>query len=100
MDARNVSNLKHFNYYSRKGQTGQTSKQQADLASRISLTSDFSLSIERLSIEDSGFYRCRVDFRYSRTLNTLAKLSVIGKGFLLLENKQFRRKLLFFCLTF
>lgn len=60
VDARNISNLKHFNYYSRKGQSSGTSSQQADLASRISLTPDFSLCLERLSIEDSGLYRCRV----------------------------------------
>ena len=49
------------------------------LAERLSLAHNYSLKIERLSKEDSGLYRCRVDFRYARTLNTIMRLHVIGQ---------------------
>lgn len=55
------------------------SAQLRRLAERLSLAPNFSLRIDRLSREDGGLYRCRVDFRYARTLNSLMRLHVIGK---------------------
>lgn len=37
------------------------------------------LRIERLTAEDAGLYRCRVDYRRGRTINWLISLQVVGK---------------------
>lgn len=37
------------------------------------------LSISNVREEDGGEYRCRVDFRWARTVNTIVNLQVIGK---------------------
>jgi hypothetical protein len=103
VDARNPSRPRHFNYFAvqalkvtsfnttsaSKSSSFSSSIVLADesaesgqlrrLAERLSLTHNFSLRIDRLSREDGGLYRCRVDFRYARTLNTLMRLHVIGK---------------------
>lgn len=38
-----------------------------------------SLIIDRVTIEDSGLYKCRVDFKFGRTRQKVIKLDVIGK---------------------
>jgi len=37
------------------------------------------LTISNIKEEDDGEYRCRVDFRWARTINTIVNLQVIGK---------------------
>jgi hypothetical protein len=37
------------------------------------------LTIDPVKSEDEGEYRCRVDFRWGRTMNTVLSLIVIGK---------------------
>ena len=43
------------------------------------------LSIEPVQEDDEGEYRCRVDFRWGRTLTSIIKLKVIGM-IMLLQN--------------
>lgn len=97
VDARNPSKQRHFNYFALKMAKSNLSTEKTSykrvfadttqdeefaqlrrLADRLSLVSNYSLRIDRLSKEDDGMYRCRVDFRYARTLNTMMKLHVIG----------------------
>jgi len=40
------------------------------------------LTIDPVRGEDEGEYRCRVDFRWGRTMNTVVSLIVIGKKIL------------------
>jgi hypothetical protein len=42
------------------------------------------LQIDPIRLEDAGDYRCRVDFKKARTVNTVISLKVIGK---LLDSK-------------
>ena len=37
------------------------------------------MHIKNLSSNDAGIYRCRTDFRHSRTINRLMRLYIIGK---------------------
>lgn len=37
------------------------------------------LQIDPIRLEDAGDYRCRVDFKKARTVNTVISLKVIGK---------------------
>lgn len=37
------------------------------------------MHIKQLSSADAGVYRCRVDFRHSRTINRLMRLYITGK---------------------
>ena len=41
-----------------------------------------SLNIEPVSVEDSGQYRCRVDYDTSPTRNTRIKLKLVGNDIL------------------
>lgn len=37
------------------------------------------LQIDPIKLEDAGDYRCRVDFKKARTVNTVISLKVIGE---------------------
>ena len=37
------------------------------------------LQIDPVQVKDAGDYRCRVDFKKARTVNTVIQLKVIGK---------------------
>ena len=53
-----------------------------DLLNRASLNISIRpaiLTIGPVRGEDEGEYRCRVDFRWGRTMNTVVSLIVIGK---------------------
>ena len=44
------------------------------------------LTIEALRPEDTGFYRCRVDFKEAPTKNTKIHLNLIGKKIIFSPN--------------
>lgn len=53
------------------------------------------LQIDPIKLEDAGDYRCRVDFKKARTVNTVISLKVIGE-----QHFKNAKKKKFFCLFF
>lgn len=71
VDSRNSSSIHEASHFSNELLRNRAS---------FNLSVQFAfLSISPLKEEDSGEYRCRVDFRWSRTMNTVIQLEVIGK---------------------
>ncbi|GBM27496.1 hypothetical protein AVEN_157199-1 [Araneus ventricosus] len=69
----------------RRGPLGQarhaTNDQLAGRAYFSSVPQPAVLEIDRVSLEDEGLYRCRVDFRKARTQHSALIVSVAGKFF-------------------
>ncbi|RWS08906.1 hypothetical protein B4U79_06876, partial [Dinothrombium tinctorium] len=69
VDSRNsnhIENAKHFQPDSMKGR----------LSFNVTVQISY-LTISKVKEEDEGEYRCRVDFRWARTINTVVYLDVI-----------------------
>lgn len=76
----------HFNY-PRRNKQNSNSNRATNLISSNSFYYDQSLNtpvyfIESLRESDEGEFRCRIDYKQSRTRNYVIKLNVIGKFFL------------------
>ena len=53
------------------------------------------LQIDPLQITDAGDYRCRVDFKKARTINTVINLKIIGKIVLIINFCKKKKKKLY-----
>jgi hypothetical protein len=68
--------------YDARTQPGSHAKNEVLLAKRAyfrTVTEPASLSIDNVSENDAGLYRCRVDFLKSPTRNSKVNLTVIGE---------------------